>query len=142
MKTSVWKKIYGLCQIQSHIPFLQRKQLGQGLIVSKVSYCIEATSCCPKNILQQGSKLLNRTAREICGEFRWENTWKCYASLGWFNLKELSIFRTFVMAQKLLITGSPSRLLRRIAEREGDIWKVKKSQSNCRTALGRRSFGN
>ena len=140
VKSSVWKRIYGLGQVKCHIPFLHRKDLGQGLVISKLSYCIEATSCCPQNVLQIGKKLLNRTVREVCGEYRWEKTKACYHAVGWLDLQELSIFRTYILAQKLLKSGGPQRLLARIADKVGDLWTVKEDSGNYRTALGKRSF--
>ena len=50
VKPALWQRIFAISQLRSHLPFKKRKQLGQGLVLSKLQYCIEATSCCPKNI--------------------------------------------------------------------------------------------
>ena len=126
--------------MKTHILFLNRKQLGDGLILSKISYCLEATSCCQRGILKIGKKILNRTVRDVCGEWRWENTNACYTAVGWPSLEELGIFRTTIMAKKLLENGGPVRLLERFAVRDGERWKVKDAEVNCRTALMKRAF--
>ena len=88
---SGWNKLYAISHLREHIDMGQRKQLGQGLIVSKLSYCIEATSSCPKTMLAAPTKLLNRTVRTITGEWNREETQCCYSALDWLTLKEFAV---------------------------------------------------
>ena len=46
------QKIYAIGHLRSRIPFLSRKELGQGLVISKLGYCLVATSSCPKSVLR------------------------------------------------------------------------------------------
>ena len=125
VKPSLWKRIFALSQLKSHLPFLKRKELGQGLILSKLTYCIEVTSCCPRNVFNVGKKINNRVAREVCGEYDWKQTRACYFATGWLDLMETSIFKTYMMANKLLQHGSPNILLESIGEKENGEWRVK-----------------
>ena len=59
----VKRKIYAISQLGSNLTFSNRKMLAQGLVISKIGYCLEASSCCTKTTLQIPTKLLNRTAR-------------------------------------------------------------------------------
>ena len=47
MTKSSWCKIYALSHLKSYLSLKHRAELGRGLILSKISYCLEATSTCP-----------------------------------------------------------------------------------------------
>ena len=139
---SCWNKLFDISHLKSHLDVNMKKHLGQGLILSKIMYCIEATSSCPKNSLSSPSKLLNRTVRTILGEWRWEETRFCYMALNWLNLKETAVLRIYMMARKIIMKKNPIRILSRFAEvnEDGNV-KVKENNTRYRTEMGRRMFG-
>ena len=141
LSKTLWQKVAAINALQGSLPFKQRKLLGEGLIISRLSYCIESTSCCPKTMLKAPGKLLNKAARSIVREWRQEETPLCYHALGWLRLDELAIFRTYIMGRKILERRDPGRLLERIAEKdEHGNWNVKPPEKKTRTEIGRQTF--
>ena len=135
------QKQFALNKIRNYIHFNSRKKLGQGVIVSKIIYCIEATSSCPKSVLKGPKKILNRLTRNITGLWAWEDTGRSYNVLGWMPLYELIIFRTYILAKKMLERGDPVRVINRFAKSDlGGTWSVKKEIRPARTETGRRTF--
>ena len=153
--------------MKSNIPFKFRKQLDQGLLITKIGYCLEATSCTTKQGLKIGKKLMNRLVREVCGEWRWEETQRCYEETGWLKLgrtdhsyvivfrrvvhdivsvvyhsHKYTDVRTYLLAQKLLQFEGSTKLLKRFASKEDGIWHVKEEDKNIRTRIYRRCFSN
>ena len=135
------QKLFALNKIRSNIQFISRKKLGQGVVVSKIIYCIEATSSCPKNVLKGPKKILNRLTRSITGLWAWEETRRSYQALGWLSLYELIIYRTYVLAKKILERGDPIRVISRFAESDQEgTWTVMKEKRPARTETGKRTF--
>ena len=139
VRGKIMKKLYGLKQIKSHLTFRQRKQLGSSLVISRLSYCIEATSCCTKSVLNIPKRVLNRTTRVVTNNWDYDDTKQNYKSLAWMELDELVVWRTYKMAKKMLVKGNPQKMLRRMATKSNDTWEIDPPK-NHRTKLGRRSF--
>ena len=113
------KKLYGINQVKSHLNFLQRKQLGEGLLL-RALYCIEATSCCTRSVLNIPKRILNRTTRALTNNWSYEDTKLSYKALGWIEIEEMVIWRTFKLTRKILAKQNPWKMLNRIAtERNG-----------------------
>ena len=84
-------------------------------------------------------KVLNRCVRSICGVWKPEETKTCFMATGWSNIEELSIFRTYVMAKKILEKQGPLSLLERIGEVDSDgNWSIKEINDEIRTDLAKR----
>ena len=63
-----------------------RKQLGNGSIISKLTYFIEATTCCSRSVFGAPAEVLNRCAGLWTGEWRRDETKNLYTTLGWLTL--------------------------------------------------------
>ena len=87
MKTRILKKLYAFGQVKASLTFLQRKELGQGLILSVIEYCLESTSTCNKSTLGIPRRLLNQAVRLITGNWELDQTQAGYRSLGWLNIE-------------------------------------------------------
>ena len=141
-RIAAWKKLFGLWQIFSHISFKNRKILGNSLVVSKLTYCLESTSCCTKTVLQGAKKPYNRLVRMVCNEWAWERTHESYRSCGWLELHELAIYKTLVMARKLLHGGKIKEILKMFARRnQAGVWEVLEP-TQSRTQMKRRTFSS
>ena len=120
------KKMYAISQVKSDLTFLQRKQIVNSLILSRVEYCIEATSSCPRSILNIPRRIINRTTRVITNNWDFEDSVsRNYKTLGWMEIEELVVWRTFKLAKKILLKRNPMKMLKRIAEEREDVWKIK-----------------
>ena len=67
MRKKIQKRSYSIRLLRNNLTFLDRKTLAQGLVLSKLEYCLEASSSCPKSVLKLASKQMNRTVREVTG---------------------------------------------------------------------------
>ena len=141
MTSPVLKRIRAINLLRSHLTFLERKELGLGLVISKIQYCLEVTSCCPRYIFNKPKKLLNRLVRGVSGEWQYERTAVAFLALGWSRLEGLVILRSLLLAKKLLRKGDQPRILRSFAEEAEEGWLVK-SIAESRTEIGRRSFAS
>ena len=94
VRTKMTKKLYGISQVKRHLTFLQRRQLGNSLVVSRAAYCIEATSCCTKSVLSIAKRIMNRTTRILTDNWDYKQTKQNYRSLGWMEIEEITIWRT------------------------------------------------
>ena len=112
------QKLYAINRIRNSLPFVSRKKLGQGLVLSRITYCLEAVSCCPKNVLRGPRKTINRLARSTTGRWHWEETRKSLEETGWLSLHTLILYRSYIFARKLMTRKDPIRLLSKFAERD------------------------
>ena len=113
------------------------------MILSKLSYCIEATSSCPKSVLNAPIKGLNRCVRTVTEEWDRKETKNCFTALKWLTLKEMAVFRIYKLARKMISRGDPVRILSRFADlEESGAWKVKNYDGCYRTAVGKRMFSS
>ena len=51
--------------VNKHLKFKERIDLGRGLILSMIEYCLESTSVCPRSHLKGIRRTLNRAVRVI-----------------------------------------------------------------------------
>ena len=58
-----WNRIFAISNLGRHIPVKKRRELGQGLVVSKISYCLEATSTGPRSVMKGPNRALNKCVR-------------------------------------------------------------------------------
>ena len=135
VKKTIQKKGYAVRQLKDHLCFQDRKTLAQGLVLSRIEYCLEATSSCPKSILKLASKQLNRVAREVTNCWKYEDTKIAFQAAGWLNLEELAIWRTAKTALSIIKSKEPKRLYKRLTS-DDEVKLAKK----YRTAIGNRSF--
>ena len=141
-KTKIMKKMYAINQVKSSLTFLQRKLIVNSLILSRVEYCIEATSSCPRSILSIPRRIINRTTRVITNNWNFEDSVsENYITLGWMEIEELVVWRTFKLAKKILLRKNPMKMLRRLAEESDGDWKVKPPEKR-RTEVGKRTFSS
>ena len=139
LTSPVLKRIRSISMLKCHLSFLERKELGIGLVLSKLQYCLEITSCCPKYIFNKPKKLLNRLARVAAGEWDYERTAIAFTALGWLRFENLVVYRTFMLANKLLLRKDQPRILKSFATKIGEEWVVNEP-NDSRTEIGRRSF--
>ena len=136
---SCWGRIFVIGGLSKYININKRNQLAKSLIVGKLAYCIEATTTGPKNVMLGPVKVMNRCVRAVTGEWNREETKNCYSALGWLNIKELTVWRTVILAKKILANKDPMELLSRIAVETQRGWEVK-AIKKYRTEAGRRMF--
>ena len=95
VRGKVQRKLFAISQIKSNLTFIQRKDLGRGLIGSRLEYCLEATSTCSRSQLEVPKKLLNRTTRTVTNNWDFMETKKNYVNLGWLTIEEQAIFKSY-----------------------------------------------
>ena len=69
---SCWSKLFAISHLKRYLNLERKRQLGQGLVISMILYCIEATSTRAKTTLLAPTKVYNRLARTVTGEWRQE----------------------------------------------------------------------
>ena len=141
MKKPMMMRINAISRIGGRLTLLQRKSLSNGIALSKLAYCLEATSTGSRTSLLIGRKILNRLVRSTMRMWNYEDTRVCYTALGWLNIEQLTIFRTTCLAKKMLIKNDPIRIVEKFATRSLDGWEMKPS-TKSRTTVGSRSFVN
>ena len=55
---SCWGRVFGISSLSRHLSLEKRRELGQGLVVSKLTYCLEATSTGPRSVLSSPIKTM------------------------------------------------------------------------------------
>ena len=108
LRKGIQKRSYSIRLLKNNLSFQDRKTLAQGLVLSCIEYCLEASSSCPKSVLKLASKQLNRTVREVTGLWRYEDTEAAYKAIGWQTIEELAIWRTTKTALTVLRAWEPS----------------------------------
>ena len=79
--------------------------------------------------------------RLITGNFDYEDTKISYSALSWLTLEELAIWKTIIMAKKLLQRQDPKTILRTFAKEGQEGWIVN-NVKEYRTEIGRRAFSS
>ena len=133
VRGKMMKKLYGINQIKSNLNFLQRKQLGNSLIMSRASYCIEATSCCTRTVLNIPKRIMNRTARILTNNWDDEQVKQNYRALGMMEVEEMAIWRTYKMAVKIQRKRNPQKMLKRIVTNKTGVWEMQEPDIQNRT---------
>ena len=107
----VLKQIRGISEVSKHLSFLERKQLGVSLVISKIAYCLEITSSGQRSFLITPKKLMNNLARTVCREWNYENMRSCYHQLGWSTMEEMCVNKIYLLARKIIAKNDPRNIL-------------------------------
>ena len=94
LRKKIQNTSYAVRLLKGFLSFEDRKHLARGIVLSRIEYCLEATSSCPKTVLKLAGKILNKTVREVTGIWDYEQTEAAYRAVGWLNIEELAIWRT------------------------------------------------
>ena len=96
------------------IPRSSRKQLAQGLILSRMWYLLPLWGAAGTTNLNRAQSLMNATARWVTGLKKRTRTTILLEKTGWLSVREQLILSTAVITWKLVNLGKPGRLLLRM----------------------------
>ena len=74
VRGEIGPKIFGLLKVRSNLSFQSRKSLCEGLVRSRLNYCLSATSCCAKTTLEGPGRIMNKLVRLVSGHWQREET--------------------------------------------------------------------
>ena len=60
--------MFAISHLRRNLKLKEKMEIGRGLIMSKIEYCIESTSACPRTHMKGIRRTMNKTERLIMNE--------------------------------------------------------------------------
>ena len=103
------KRLNMLKLLSRYADFKTRKALAEGLILSKVGYCISLWGTTTNGILDKIQKVQNKVVRTVFGkrDYRAESLTTLYKSLKWLKIKETRKYHDIISLEAMLKFSTP-----------------------------------
>ena len=107
---SLNKRLNALKIITRVSDFKTRKNIGEGIFLSKLMYMISVWSGCAKDLLNSIQTIQNRAAKQITKNYWVENSETHLAQLGWLSVNQLSEYHNMLLIHQVKKNGTPQYL--------------------------------
>ena len=118
---SCQEKMRGLWKCTEFLKQNQRKVKAEGVIMSRLTYCLEVVSCGRKAELEKMQGMQSAAARWVLQTRK--RDWSLSGGLrklGWLSLAQLAVFASLKLAVRVLQERKPERLYQILTENDGE----------------------
>ena len=134
LRCQLQSRVNALKKICQHADLQTRKMVAGGLITSKLQYLLPLYGAAPDYLMRTLQVQQMAAARAVLGRcsWRWSNV-RILASLGWLNVRQLHVSSLLNLTHKIVTTGKPSNIYRRIVSPYGHMPTTQELQleTNC-----------
>ena len=110
----------GLSHSRHSLPQSTLSTLIQGLVISRVLYCLTVYGVCNKTQMKRIQKVLNFAARVLSGRRRFDHISDVLNRLDWLTAEHLYLYRGLILLKRMLATAEPESIAGDLVTR-GDV---------------------
>ena len=109
------KQLGALKLLSKELPHKSRLLLANGLLVSKISYMIQAWGGARDNLIRKVQVVLNQSARFVTGLGKRTRTTRLMESCGWLSIKELITYQSIISMWRIIHLNIPEHIYDHLA---------------------------
>ena len=110
MLTTLYSAAPVLCRLNHSRHYLPRSTLltlVQGLVISRIIYCLVVYGVCNSTQIKRIQKVLNFAARVISGRKKFDHIADVLNDLNWLNAEHLYLYHGLSTLKRILVTTEP-----------------------------------
>ena len=124
----VRRQLGALKHLGTKIPLKCRRNLANGLLISKLTYLIQIWGNTTCNYTNKVQILQNKAARWITGKNKRTRIKDLMTATDWLTIKELTIYHSCLLMWKLIYTGRPEYISGKIETDENKLIETQKTR--------------
>ena len=101
------KRLGALMKIQKRISFKSRKQIANGIFMSKLIYLMPVWSGCEEYLVRALQVIQNKAARSVAKLSYFTPTKNILKACGWFSVRQLMAYHSLLLLHKVLVYKTP-----------------------------------